>query len=325
MTNNCSGSLPMKNLLEVKNLKKYFPVYRGIFKKQVSEVKAVDGVSFSVGEGEIVGLVGESGSGKTSIGHMVMRLTEPTHGEICFQGQDLLTLPKKKLRELRPQLQMVFQDPLASLNPRKTVFDNIAEAMLYHKVVSKKEAALEVKKILEKVGLNEDALYKYPHQFSGGQQQRISIGRALALKPKLIICDEAVSALDLSVRAQILNLLADLKQSEKLSYLFISHDLSVVSHLCDRILVLYKGRIVESAPKDLLFSRPKHPYTQMLLASIPKAHPRDQKILLPPRVDRKSCKGGCPFFQRCPAAKPLCETTLPPCKKEGKHVYECIH
>jgi len=241
-------------------------------------------------------------------------------------GEDFRAASQKKLRYLRRNVQMVLQNPLASLNPRKTVLENIGEPLLYHKQVgSHEEQVVEVEKILSKIGISTSTLDYYPHQFSGGQQQRLSIGRALGLHPKLIICDEAVSALDLSVQAQILNLLQDLKQTFKLSYLFISHDLSVVRHFCDRILVMYQGKIVEEGPTKAIFENPRHPYTQLLLASVPKKHPRDPKVPLPPRIERETQFSGCPFFHRCPVAKPGCELNLPPQKGEDGHTYTCVH
>ncbi len=316
----------MKKLLKVTNLKKFFPIKQGIFRRHVGDVKAVDGVSFSIQEGEIVGLVGESGSGKSTVGRAAIRLIEPTDGEIEFLGEDFRAASNRQLRHLRRKVQMVFQDPLASLNPRKTVLENLGEPLLYHKQVhSFDEQVVAVEKILRKVGISPSTLDNYPHQFSGGQQQRLSIGRALGLQPKLIICDEAVSALDLSVQAQILNLLIDLKQAFKLSYLFISHDLSVVRHLCDRILVMYRGKIVEEGPTEELFENPKHPYTQLLLASVPRKHPQDPKAPLPQKVERATRFSGCPFFDRCPVSKSGCELNLPPPKSIGDHTYSCIH
>lgn len=316
----------MKKLLKVEELKKYFPIKRGIFRRRVGDVKAVDGVSFSIHEGEVVGLVGESGSGKSTVGRAAIRLIEPTEGKVEFLGEDFLAASPKKLRNLRRKVQMVFQDPLASLNPRKTVLENIGEPLLFHKQVGSREEQIdEVKKILGKIGISSSVLEHYPHQFSGGQQQRLSIGRAIGLRPKLVICDEAVSALDLSVQAQILNLLQDLKRGFKLSYLFISHDLSVVRHFCDRILVMYRGKIVEEGTTEAIFEDPKHPYTQLLLASIPRKHPRDKKPLLPQKVERTPSTDGCPFFHRCPVAKPSCELELPPLKTGEGHSYLCIH
>lgn len=268
----------MSQLLEVKNLKKYFPIKRGVFRRTVGNVKAVDTISFSIATGEILGLVGESGSGKSTVGSTVLRLLEPTAGEIYFMGEDFRAASRKQLRRhYRKKVQMVFQDPLASLNPRKTVLENVGEPLLYHKLVKTKEEQIEeVVKILKKVGVPESALNQYPHQFSGGQQQRISIGRALILRPKLLICDEVTSALDLSVQAQVLNLLYDLKREFNLSYLFISHDLTIIRHLCDRILVMHQGKIVESNKSETLFTNPQHPYTKKLLASAPILHPRER-------------------------------------------------
>jgi oligopeptide transport system ATP-binding protein len=267
----------MNKLFEVSDLKKYFPIRSGIFRRHVGDVKAVDGISFYIAEGETVGLVGESGSGKSTAGRAAIRLIEPTAGEITFLGQDLRLASRRQLRALRQKVQMVFQDPLASLNPRKTILENVGESLLFHKRVRTKNQQIEeVAQILQKVGLSSSALNQYPHQFSGGQQQRISIARALILQPELLICDEITSALDLSVQAQVLNLLNELKQTFKLSYLLISHDLSVVRHLCDRVCVMYQGKIVESAKTEVLFQKPKHPYTRKLIASIPIAHPRQR-------------------------------------------------
>lgn len=317
----------MKKILEVERLKKYFPIKRGFLQRKVGETKAVDGISFSIAEGEIVGLVGESGSGKSTAGRASIRLIEPTEGIIRFMGEDLTALSSKQLRSIRPNVQMIFQDPLASLNPRKTILENVGEALLYHKRVATREKQIEeVSHILSQVGIPQSALQLYPHQFSGGQQQRISIGRAIALKPKLIICDEAVSALDLSVRAQILNLLLDLKHSLKLSYLFISHDLSVIRHLCDQTLVMYQGKIIERGQTETVFANPKHPYTQMLIASAPIAHPRDKRKELPLKIERPvTFSTGCPFFSRCAKAKAVCEHTPPPEKGKGTHTYHCIY
>ncbi|MCH9611179.1 MAG: Oligopeptide transport ATP-binding protein OppF [Chlamydiales bacterium] len=260
----------MKPLLKIENLKKQFAVKRKRF-------FAVDDVSFSMDEGEILGLVGESGSGKSTLARSAIRLIEPTEGEIYFQGEDFRKLKGRALREARQKVQMVFQDPLSSLNPRKTILDNIGEALLYHKLVENKEEQITaVENIVQQIGMPPTILDQYPHQFSGGQQQRISIGRAIAMRPKLVVCDEAVSALDLSVQAQILNLLYKLKQRFKLSYLFISHDLGVVRYFCDRILVMYRGKIVESGTSAELFENPQHPYTQQLISSIPRSTPEEK-------------------------------------------------
>lgn len=257
-------------LLEVKNLKKYFPIRKGILRRHVGDIKAVNGVSFSIEEGQIVGLVGESGSGKSTVARAAIRLYEPTSGEVYFQGKDLLAMKRKELKSIRRFVQMVFQDPLSSLNPRKTILENIGESLLYHKLVkNKEEQVARVINILKDIGLSQNALSRYPHQFSGGQQQRISIGRAVAMNPRLLICDEAVSSLDLSIQAQILNLLYDLKQKFHFSYLFISHDLSVVRNFCDEVIVLYRGEVVERGKSAKLFENPQHPYTKSLLSSMP--------------------------------------------------------
>ncbi len=265
----------MKTLLKIEHLHKHFSVRRGLFQRASHHVRAVDGVSFDLQENEILGLVGESGSGKSTLARTAIRLLEPTSGSIHFQGEDFCKLKGKGLRQARQKIQMVFQDPLSSLNPRKTILENVGEALLYHHLVQDRcEQIATVEKIIEEIGMSKAILNQYPHQFSGGQQQRISIGRAIAMRPKILICDEAVSALDLSVQAQILNLLYALKQRFLLSYLFISHDLGVVRFFCDRILVMYQGKIVESGPADELFENPQHPYTQQLLASIPRSQPR---------------------------------------------------
>lgn len=262
-------------LLEVKNLKKYFPIYAGLFRKEVGVVKAVDGIDFSIPSGTVLGMVGESGSGKSTAARTAIRLMEPTSGESCFQGISLASLTKEQLKPLRKEIQIIFQDPFSSLNPRKNIRDNMGEALLYHQVVKSQEEKTEcVAETLKQVGLSPDAMIRYPHEFSGGQQQRICIGRAIGLRPKLLVCDEAVSALDVSIQAQILNLLLELKEKFHLSYLFISHNLSVVRHISDHIAVLYQGKIVESSSSDELFASPQHPYTRTLLASIPKLVPK---------------------------------------------------
>lgn len=266
------------NILEVKGLKKYFPVYAGLFRKQVGSIKAVDGIDFIIPKGKVLGMLGESGSGKSTAARASIRLIEPTSGEITFDGKSLTDLSKHDLKKIRKEIQIVFQDPYASLNPRKTVGDNIGEAMLYHEIVKTQEEQKEaVANILKKIGLSPDVMRNYPHEFSGGQQQRICIGRAIALNPKLIICDEAVSALDVSLQAQILNLLMELKETLHLSYLFISHDVSVIRYLSDFIAVLYLGKIVEYGPSLSVLDNPQHSYTQTLLSSIPSLSPKRRK------------------------------------------------
>jgi len=265
-------------LLEVKGLKKYFPVYSGLFRHQVGEIKAVDGIDFTLPKGKVLGMVGESGCGKSTAARASIRLIEPTEGSITFMGNSLMAFSKGELKKIRKDIQMVFQDPYASLNPRKTIRQSVGEGLLYHGLVSSEEEQTEVvADVLRKIGLSPDVMDRYPHEFSGGQQQRICVGRAIALNPKLIVCDEAVSALDVSIQAQILNLLIELKERLNLSYLFISHDLSVIRHISDHVVVLYGGKVVESAPTDELFSDPQHTYTQALLAAIPPVHPETNK------------------------------------------------
>lgn len=262
-------------ILNVKGLKKYFPIYTGLFRHQTGTVKAVDGIDFQINSGSVLGMVGESGSGKSTAARAAIRLIEPSAGEILFMGQSLLKLNSKELNNIRKDIQMVFQDPYASLNPRKPIWQSIGEALVYHEIVDNEHDQRGiVSDVLNKVGLPSDAMDRYPHEFSGGQQQRICIGRAIALKPKLIVCDEAVSALDVSIQAQILNLLMDLKEEMHLSYLFISHDLSIVRHISDEIVVLYKGKIVESGPTEQLFANPHHHYTKQLLTSILPLYPQ---------------------------------------------------
>ncbi len=321
-------------LLEVKNLKKHFPIYAGLLRRQVATNYALDGISFTLYPGEILGIVGESGSGKSTLGRAVIRLIEPTSGSVFFEGEDLLAVDKEKMIKLRQHVQMVFQDPYASLNPRKSIGESIGEALKVHNIITNKNELTErVAQILVQIGLDPSVMNLYPHQFSGGQQQRICIGRAIALNPKLIICDEAVSALDVSVRSQILNLLADLKDKLGLSYLFISHDMSVIRHFCDRVIVMYLGKMMEEASTEELFNNPKHPYTQALLSAIPKRHPESigKRLILSGEIPSSiHPPSGCPFRTRCPHAQPICAVAVP--KKRifdsntGKddHIYNCI-
>jgi ABC-type oligopeptide transport system ATPase subunit len=267
-----------ENILEVKGLKKYFPIYAGLFRQHVGNIKALDGIDFTIPKGKVLGMLGESGSGKSTAARAAIRLIEPTAGEIFFEGKSLMDLSHNQLRKLRKEIQIVFQDPYASLNPRKTVGENIGEALLYHRIAKTKEEQRDrVADILKKIGLSPDVMQSYPHEFSGGQQQRICIGRAIALNPKLIICDEAVSALDVSLQAQILNLLIELKENHHFSYLFISHDVSVIRYLSDYVTILYLGKIVEQGSAEEVLIYPKHAYTQALLAATPSIYPQRKK------------------------------------------------
>lgn len=304
-----------KPLLEVRGLKKYFPVVSGIFRKVTGHVRALDGISFNLAPGSVLGIVGETGCGKSTLGRAVLRLVEPTAGEVIFGGSNVLTFNRAELKKFRQEAQIIFQDPLASLNPRKTILDCIGEALLYHGLVKdQREQKEKVAEVLAQVSLPADVMFRYPHQFSGGQQQRICIGRAIALNPRLIVCDEALSALDVSVQAQILDLLQELKQRLSLSYLFISHDLSAVRYLCDRVMVLYLGQLMEAAQVNELFNHPCHPYTQALLSAIPKDHPlqkKDRHLLQGEIPSALHPPSGCPFRTRCPYAKPICSEDPP--------------
>ncbi len=314
-------------LLEVKGLKKYFDVRGGVFSRKVGEVKAVDDVSFTVREGEILGIVGESGCGKSTLGKSILRLIEPTEGEVLFEGLDITRLSQEDLRKLRCDMQMIFQDPYASLNPRHTVEKIIGEPLLVHGMKSVRERKERVKELLEVVGLSPYHASRYPHQFSGGQRQRIGIARALANHPKLIICDEPVSALDVSVQSQILNLMEDLRNEFNLTYIFISHDLSVVKHISDRVGVMYLGRMVELTEKDALYDNPKHPYTEALLSAVPMPDPdekRDRIILEGDLPNPAHPPAGCAFHTRCPYAMDMCKVTRPQIKEvEDKHFVAC--
>lgn len=314
-------------LMEVRGLKKYFPVTAGLLRREVASVKAVDGVDFTIHAGEVVGLVGETGSGKSTVGRSCIRLIEPTAGQIQFMGRNLMTMNSSELKQIRKDVQIVFQDPYASLNPRKTVGDSIGEALLYHGLVeNRKQQNERVAGILKQIGLSPDVMGRYPHQFSGGQQQRICIGRAIAMEPKLIVCDEALSALDVSVQAQIMNLLMELKETLGLSYLFISHDLNTVRHICDRLVVLYLGKVMEAGITSEIFRNPRHPYTQALLSATPRSHPgeKPQRIILRGEIPSAlNPPSGCPFRTRCPYAQPVC-AEKPPCKGNEDHFWNCI-
>jgi oligopeptide/dipeptide ABC transporter ATP-binding protein len=302
-------------LIQVKGLRTWYPIRRGVFQRVVGHVKAVDGVTFDIPEGETLALVGESGCGKTTAGKSILRLVDPTAGEILYGETDLTRLPETELRPLRQDLQVIFQDPYSSLDPRLTIAETLTEGMEIHRLgADRAERRERAASLLGRVGLNPDALERYPHEFSGGQRQRVGIARALAVEPKFIVCDEPVSALDVSVQAQILNLLRDLQDEFRLTYLFITHDLGVVEYLADAVAVMYLGKIVESAPCEALFDSPLHPYTQALLSAVPVPNPkaRSSRIVLkgdvPSPVNPPS---GCHFHPRCPIAEPECARRVP--------------
>jgi oligopeptide/dipeptide ABC transporter ATP-binding protein len=302
-------------LLDVRGLEKHFPVLKGVLRRQVGTVKAVDGISFTLGRRETIALVGESGCGKTTAGRSLLRLIEPTGGEILFRGTELRALRGEALREMRRHMQIVFQDPFSSLNPRQTVGEAIGRPLLLHGMAQDaREAERLAKDVLARVGLQPKYTSRYPHEFSGGQRQRIGVARAIALRPDLVVCDEAVSALDVSVQAQVVNLLVELQEELGLSYVFIAHDLAVVRHIADKVAVMYLGRIVEIAGTDPLFEAPRHPYTQALLSAIPEADPRRNRkhfVLsgeVPNPIDPPT---GCHFHTRCPLAWDRCRTEVP--------------
>jgi oligopeptide transport system ATP-binding protein len=315
-------------LLEIKQLKKHFPIRGGVFSKTIGYVYAVDGVSFTVHKGETLGLVGESGCGKSTTGRTILRLIEPTAGEIIFEGQDITELEKGDMRALRREMQIIFQDPYASLNPRMTVGSIVGEPLEIHKIAKGAEKIERVASLLEKVGLRPEDTRKYPHEFSGGQRQRIGIARALALNPKLIICDEPVSALDVSIQAQVINLLEDLQEEFGLSYLFIAHNLNVVEHISHRVAVMYLGKIVELATDKELYANPQHPYTEALLSAVPVPDPtvkKKRRILegdVPSPINPPS---GCHFHTRCPYKEKICEEVEPEFKELGAGHWVACH
>lgn len=320
-----------KVLLRVENLVKYFPITRGIiFQHQVGAVHAVDGISFDIHEGETLGLVGESGCGKSTTGRTIIQLYRPTAGRVLLEGVDLVSLKGEELRRMRRKMQMIFQDPYASLNPRMTVGEIIGEPLIIHGVAKGKEVQERVEHLLELVGLNPAFINRYPHEFSGGQRQRIGVARALALQPKLIICDEPISALDVSIQAQVVNLLEDLQEQFGLTYLFIAHDLSMVRHISDRVAVMYLGVIVELADRNELYDNPLHPYTQALLSAVPIPDPvveeKRKRIILqgdvPSPVNPPS---GCRFRTRCPLAKDICAEARPEWREVRPGHYVACH
>jgi len=318
------------DLLEVRDLFKYFPINAGVFSRHIGDVRAVDGVDFTIRSGETLGLVGESGSGKTTAGRVVLRLLPATKGQVIFEGRDILELGREEVRKLRKEMQIIFQDPYASLNPRMTVRDIVGEPLLIHNIAKGKEADDRVRELLRLVGLQPDHANRYPHEFSGGQRQRIGIARALAVSPKFIVADEPVSALDVSIQAQVINLLQDLQTQLGLTFLFIAHDLSVVRHISTRVAVMYVGKIVEIADRDDLYENPLHPYTQALLSAIPIPDPsvesRRKRVILtgdiPSPVNPPS---GCRFHTRCPIAFARCKVEVPPLLTYGTNHQAACH
>jgi oligopeptide transport system ATP-binding protein len=317
------------SLLEVQNLKVHFPVKHGVLSRVRESVKAVDDVSFGIEPGETLGLVGESGCGKTTLGRAIVRLVEPTAGAILFEGEDLASMSKSELRARRRKLQIIFQDPYGSLNPRMTVEDIVGEALDIHELAENKSARQKrIAELLKAVGLGPAYAQRYPHEFSGGQRQRIGIARALAVEPKLIVCDEPVSALDVSVQAQIINLLQDLQQERGIAYLFIAHDLAVVEHISRRVMVMYLGKIVELAEARAIIREPKHPYTQALISAVPVVDPdsKRQRIILPGDVPSPiHPPSGCPFHPRCPIAIERCRGEIPPLRELAPGHFAACH
>lgn len=317
-----------ETLLEVKHLKKHFPIKGGIFSKTIGYVYAVDDISFTLNRGETLGLVGESGCGKSTTGRTILRLLEPTAGEVTFEGQEITRLNKGDMRALRREMQIIFQDPYASLNPRMTVGSIIGEPLEIHKIARGAEKEEQVASLLQKVGLRPEDMRKYPHEFSGGQRQRIGIARALGLNPKLIVCDEPVSALDVSIQAQVINLLGDLQEEFGLSYLFIAHNLNVVEHISNRVAVMYLGKIVELASDTDLYANPQHPYTEALLSAVPIPDPTVQKkrIILEGDVPSPiNPPSGCHFHTRCPYKEKICEEVEPEFKNIGGGHWVACH
>ncbi len=324
-----SDAKPAGDLIDVRDLYKYFPIHAGVFSRHVGDVRAVDGIDFTIKKGETLGLVGESGSGKTTAGRVVLRLLEATKGQVLFEGRDIGAMGREEVRKLRKEMQIIFQDPYASLNPRMTVGDIISEPLKIHNLAKGSDATDRVQELLRLVGLQPYHANRYPHEFSGGQRQRVGIARSLAVSPKFIVADEPVSALDVSIQAQVINLMQDLQEQFSLTYLFIAHDLSVVRHISTRVAVMYVGKIVEIADRDDLYANPLHPYTQALLSAIPIPDPRVEsrrkRIILtgdiPSPVNPPS---GCRFHTRCPVAFDRCKVEVPPLNTYASgHVAAC--
>jgi len=315
-------------LITVKNLTKYFPIKKGVFRRTVGWVKAVDNVSFNVYDGEILGLVGESGCGKSTTALTMLRLVEPTSGEVMFKGKNIAKISKKQMRRYRKDLQIIFQDPYSSLDPRMRIKNIVAEGIVTHKLYDSKTRVEKVRELLEKVGIPANCMDRFPHEFSGGQRQRIGIARALALNPQIIVCDEPVSALDVSIRSQIINLFKELQQEFKLTYIFIAHDLSVIKYISDRVAVMYLGKIVEIAPKKVFFDNTLHPYAQALVSAVPVPNPdfKRKRILLegdvPSPADPPS---GCRFHPRCPKVMEICSQVEPELKEVEKEHFVACH
>lgn len=333
MTVTTNDNLKKENetLLEIEGLKKYFPIFSGLFRKTKQYIKAVDGINLIVKKGETLGIVGESGCGKSTTGNTILRLLEPTEGKIIFEGSDITKLSERGMQKIRKNIQMVFQDPFSSLNPRMRVFDIIAEPLRTHKVAKGRELEQTVYELMETVGLDRSFSGRYPHEFSGGQRQRIGIARALALKPKLIICDEPVSALDVSIQAQILNLLMDLQRKFNLTYIFIGHGIPAVKYISDRIAVMYMGEVVELSSKEDLFKHTLHPYTSGLIASVPIPDPtlrdrKEQYILEDDLPEQTNLPTGCRFYPRCPFGTEKCKVEKPQFRKvREEHFVACHH
>lgn len=323
-----SGAVESKDLIIVKNLKKYFPIKAGILRKTVNHVRAVENISFTIKKGETLGIVGESGCGKSTTGRTILRLVDKTDGEVLYDGKDVFGLSKNDLRKLRTEMQIVFQDPYSSLNPRMTVGEIVGEALREHGIADGKALVYKVQEVIERCGLAPYHIRRYPHEFSGGQRQRIGIARALALNPKFVVCDEPVSALDVSIQSQILNLLMDLQEGMGLTYLFISHDLSVVKHISDRIGVMYLGSMMELTDNLELFANPLHPYTQALLSAIPIPDPKlkRKRIILQGDIPSPANPpAGCRFHTRCPYVMPQCKSVVPEFREAKKGHFVACH